>query len=274
METMPYALLDGVRIYYEVTGDGHPVVVLHGHALDHRAWRYQVEAISQTYTVVTFDMRGHGKSEAPATGYLTQHYSRDLYALVRHLGMTKPSIVGHSMGGNIAIDYALTHPDAITTLTVVDSGLDGFERDEAFLAKMKKRREVMRREGIGDKLIGASLRSDAFAGVRHKPELMQLSREMLSGWTGASWKDATVYPHPEKWAMERLQDINVPTLVVVGERDGGRFQRIANLLASKICVVRKATLANVGHMPQLEDPEAFNDTLLDFLGGAIGKALI
>ncbi|MBM4404703.1 MAG: alpha/beta hydrolase [Chloroflexi bacterium] len=271
---MSFAVLDGVRIYYEVAGGGHPVIFLHGQGVDHREWQFQVEAISKTYTVVTYDHRGHGKSAAPETGYTTQHYSKDLYGLIRHLGMTKPSIVGHSMGGNVAMDYALTHPEAITTLTLVDSGLDGFERDEAFIAKAKRRRKIAQREGLGEKFVRASLRSDAFAGLRDKPELMELSRQMLSGWSGASWKDKVVYPHPEKWAKDRLEDLKVPTLVMVGERDGGRFHRVASLMGSKIRVVRTVTLANVGHMPQMEDPEAFNDTLVDFLGGAIGKALI
>ncbi len=271
---MPYALLDGVRIYYEVTGGGHPVIFLHGQSVDRREWQFQVDALSKVYTVVLYDHRGHGNSDAPETGYTVQHYTKDLRALVRELGMTKPSIVGHSMGGNIAMDYALTHPDAITTLTLVNSGLDGFERDEAFVAKMKRRREITRREGLGEKFVRASLRSDAFAGVRDKPEVLELSRQMLTGWSGASWRDTVAYPHPEKWALERLVEVRVPTLVIVGERDKERFQRIADLFASKIRVVRKVKLANVGHMPQMEDPDAFNDTLVDFLGGAIGKALI
>lgn len=272
---MPYADLSDVRLYYEREGQGHTVVFIHGHSLDRRMWNGQVQAVSRSYAVLRYDVRGHGLSSAPATGYSMPHYARELHELLEHLGLRRPSIVGLSMGGNIAIEYALTYPDRLETLTLVDSGLMGFEDTGEFMQEMQKRRELVRREGVGEKFVRASMLSALFDGIRHNPEQRALARAMVSGWSGASWRDTTVYPKPERTQADRVHEIRVPTLVLVGELDGPRFHRIAGMLASRIKVMRKYVVpGGAGHIPPMETPEAFNDILLDFLGGAVNKALV
>ncbi len=270
---MAYADVDAVRLYHEVAGGGHPVVFIHGHSLDCRLWNGQMDRVSRSYTTVRYDLRGHGRSEAPETGYSLAHYARELRGLLDRLGLRRASLVGLSMGGNIAIEYALTYPDLLTTLVLVDTGLVGFEDDGRSATMMAKRRALVRREGVGETIVRASMMSLSRKGVRWDPKTRALVREMVAGWSGASWLDTSAYPRPEHTQAERVHEISVPTLVMVGQRDGRRFHRIAALLASRISVMRKFVLPDAGHLPPLENPEAFNDGLLDFLGGAVGKSL-
>ncbi len=120
---MPKLTLDGATIHYEMAGSGHPIVFVHGHGLDSRMWEGQMAGLSRLYTVVCYDFRGHGTSSAPASGYSRPQLAHELFLLVDALGLTKPSIVGHSRGGTIGLEYALTYPTRISTLTVVASGM-------------------------------------------------------------------------------------------------------------------------------------------------------
>ena len=272
--TMPFATLNGVRIHYEVAGSGHPVVFLHGHCLDSRMWQGQVAAIAGSYTVVTCDLRGHGLSDAPATGYSRAHYVEELYQLVLHLGLTKPSLAGHSMGGGIALEFALSHPERISTLVLVDTGLEGLSYLKNFSEVVSNQKALLRKEGVSQKFLRVALISPLFDGVRSQPEKLALARSMISTWSGASWLDDAAYPTQPRPHIDRLGELRVPTLVAVGERDSESFREIAAVLAEEILVVRKAIVPQAGHLAPLENPEAFNDILLDFLSGAVGKALL
>ena len=101
---MPIADLSGVRLNYKVAGAGHPVVFLHGQGLDGRLWTEQVAQVSRSYTTVCCDFRGHGKSHGSQEGYGLAGHVEDLRGLLAHLGLRRPSFVGHSMGGSVAIE--------------------------------------------------------------------------------------------------------------------------------------------------------------------------
>ena len=271
---MAYAEVEGVRLYYEMVGGGHPVVFVHGHGLDSRMWHGQVDRVARSYTVVCYDLRGHGRSEAPPTGYSLAHYAQELHDLVGHLGLRRVSLVGLSMGGNIAIEYALNHPDSLATVVLVDTGLTGYGDEGQFNALMAKRRALVQREGVGEKFVRATMMSLSLKGVRWEPDTRALVKTMVRGCSGAAWLDTAVYPPLEPTQAERVHQIAAPALVMVGERDGKRFHSIAEVLTRRIAVVRKAVIPGAGHLPPLENAEAFNDVLIDFLGGAVGKALV
>ncbi|MBI3743406.1 MAG: alpha/beta fold hydrolase [Chloroflexi bacterium] len=270
---MPITRVNGVNIYYEVAGSGHGVIFVHAHNVDCRLWDKQVEAVSRSYTMVRYDFRGHGRSEAPPTGYHIPFYAQDLRALIQHLGLRKPSIVGLSMGGNVALEYALTWPNEISTLTMADSGLLGFEETQ-MQETMAKRQALVRDRGIDTTFVRAALMSNGFKGVVRDPANKALIKDMLEKWSGMSYRDKATYPPPETTQAERVKGLNVPLLVMVGEHDTGRFQRIADYLAANVRVVRKVVVPGAYHFAPLETPDVFNDILLDFLGGAVGKALI
>src|SRR3989339_1460207 len=110
-------------LYFQSKGEGVPIIFVHGFSLDSRMWDPQVEIFSKTNQVITYDIRGFGKSPVPVGPY---SHIEDLHNLVNHLKIQKFHLVGLSLGGEIAIDYALTYPDTILSLTLADSSLGGY----------------------------------------------------------------------------------------------------------------------------------------------------
>lgn len=110
-------------LHYQSVGQGTPIVFVHGFSLDSRIWEPQVEVFSKTHQVIIYDMRGFGQSPLP-TGAYSHH--EDLHNLVTHLNLPKFHLVGLSLGGEIAIDYSLTYPDTLLSLTLADSSLGGY----------------------------------------------------------------------------------------------------------------------------------------------------
>ena len=271
---MPCANVNGGTLAYEVSGGGHPVAFLHGHTLDRRLWDPIAAYLSLSYTVICVDLRGHGRSAVPETGYAMADYAADLLGLVDLLGYRRVSLVGHSLGGIIAIELALTHPDRFTTMTLVGTGLGGFQHPEESRAMTERKKSLVRTEGVSEKFVRTAIYGTLYEATPDYAGKQAKLREMISGWSGAQWKDAATYPPPAKPQRDRLSEIKAPTLVAVGEHDRADFHAIANELAKGIAVVRKAIVPEAGHLAPLENPEAFGHILLDFLNGAVGKALV
>ena len=271
---MPYAELEGVRTYYEQAGAGHVVVLVHGGCVDRRTWDYQVEEMARSYTIVRYDLRGHGHSAAPPQGYTIRDFAEDLRRLIQHLGLAKPSIMGHSLGGSVALEYAINYSKDVSTLLLADSGLDGFPYDVPMVEQMAQRRRLLARSGVSPSFVRAVMASPIFDGVRRRPELRALTREMIAAWSGANWRDEGAAIPPAHPQAERIAEVAAPTLVLLGEQDSARAHAIAQRLSEQIRVVRKEIVPEAGHMAPLENPDVFNDIVLDFLGGAVGKALV
>src|SRR5512136_552932 len=121
--TQGRAPVGGGSIFYEVTGKGDAVVLIHGGMLDHRAWKPQVEALARRYRVVTYDVAGHGQSPAPDRPW---RYYEHLRTLLGHLGIEHATLVGHSLGARIAIDLAIAHPEMVDGLVLIGPGMSGF----------------------------------------------------------------------------------------------------------------------------------------------------
>ena len=122
-----FAEINGGKIYYEVAGSGHPLVLIHGGQMDRRMWDEQFDLFSKSYRVIRYDVRGFGKSPASTNVYADEE---DLAALLKYLHVDKAYVVGLSLGGRIAIDFALTHPDMTDGIVPVAPGLSGFHFSE------------------------------------------------------------------------------------------------------------------------------------------------
>src|SRR5205085_12090769 len=118
-----FADVNHTRLYFEVAGNGPALVLIHGSMVDTRMWDNQFEVFAQHYRVVRYDVRGFGKSALPTE---TFSHADDLKALLDFLGIAQAHILGLSMGGGIAINFALTYPEMTRTLIVVDSTLAGY----------------------------------------------------------------------------------------------------------------------------------------------------
>jgi len=272
---MPIAHLNGIDINYEVHGSGTPLVLTHGYSASIDMWREQVAPFSAKYKLVTYDSRGHGKTTAPtdmeAYG-LAREYVSDKLALMDHLGVAKAYVGGLSMGGMIAQEFALQHPDRVKALLLFDTGpgMGAMAQDAERIAQFTKMREMMqalaRTKGMSAIIDGMRNSPMAFrppggtsaipdAARTHIENMKQMS---VDGYLGGS-------KAMQDWAgsLDRLHEITAPTLVLVGEQD--HLLAASRAIHSKIANSRFVLLRNSGHGTNIWRPDAFAEEALDFL---------
>lgn len=256
---MPFIETNDLRLYYEESGIGTPLVFLHGFSLDHRMWRQQVDHFSTTYRVFTFDSRGHGNSDAPVTGYSKDDRMRDLQALITTLGLGKIHLIGLSMGGATSLGYAIDNQEHLLSLTLVDTGAGGYKSPREFL----RARDVVKTLGPEE-----ALRRWAESVLQYyRPDQIELRKslgEMMSGQSLKVWLDPQRGKYPVRDDVELAASIKIPTMIFVGEKDRF-FVPLARKLHASIQNSEMDIAPGVGHMFNLEAPERFNRRLQQFL---------
>jgi len=242
--------VNGTHLYYQTMGRGRPVVLVHGGLVDSRQWDDQMGPLARQFRAVRYDLRGYGRSAAP-TGPFSP--IEDLRALVDFLKIERATIVGLSLGGMAAADFALEYPDRTDRLVLVGTGLRGDTQppDEKSLNAYR----VGGREGA-DRYFDAFLQADLLAGVRNRPAARERMRLMMTD----NFK-ALAYLAPGTL----LSDIRAPTLVMIGSLDSPILWHIADTIASKVPGARKVTIEGASHHPPVETPQEFNRALLKFL---------
>ncbi len=265
---MPHLSTNDIATFYEDTGRGPPVVLIHGHSLDLRMWEAQVPPlVDGGYRVIRYDVRGHGRSEAPASGYTWQNYSLDLRDLLDRLDIDAPvHLVGLSMGGGIALQFAVDHPQRVASLVLVDSTVPGFTYSPEYSQAVEALVQTTRSEGPRAALERVWLPHPLFDGIRRFPDRFEFVKSIVLAYPAADYLDETEYPQPQWQVIDRLSEIRAPTLVLVGEKDLPDFRLIAEILAANISTARQDVIPDAGHIPNLEQPQAFNRALLGFLG--------
>jgi 3-oxoadipate enol-lactonase len=270
---MPTAETNAIMTFYEDTGDGPVVVLVHGHSLDLRMWKYQVgPLVDLGYRVVRYDVRGHGRSMVPPSGYTWDNYALDLAELLDALGIESGHVVGLSMGGGVALKFALEYPERVLSLALVDSTLPGFTYSPEFSSSIEEFRDAVRAEGAPSAIERLWLEHPMLDGLRKHPERFAEAAEMATGFQAAEYLEEAAEPgFVQSDLASRLGEVQAPALVVVGEEDLPDFQLIAALLAENIPGARKVELHGLGHVPPMEDPVAFNSILLEFLASFARK---
>ena len=257
------AEVNHTRLYYEVRGSGHPLILIHGFSLDHRMWDDQFQALSHHYRVIRYDARGFGMSDVPSgRRYLAVD---DLQALMDYLGLPSAYLAGLSMGGGISIDMALTYPERVDALVLAASGLGGFEFSQEEVADMASVFAAAREHGI-PAAKELWLENSLFAPAMEHPEAAAKLRRMIDGYSAWHFVNDDPAGMPDPPPVQRLGKVQAPALVLVGDRDTRSSLAIAGLLASDIPGARKVVLQGLGHMSNMEAPELFNETVLNFLG--------
>ncbi len=256
--------VNGTRLYYELAGSGTPVVFIHGFSLDTRMWDDQFETFARQFQVLRYDLRGFGKSALPA-GQSYRHEA-DLKALLTHLGVGQVHIVGLSMGGAVAVDFALAYPELVQSLILVDAGFRGFRFSQEWDTRFALIRETATQSGIP--LAKQSWLDHAlFAPIREQSEASDRLEKIVSDYSGWHFINNDTAVSPEPLAAQRLNHIRAPTLIIIGERDLPDFHQMADEMQQHIAGARKVILPRIGHMANMEDPVAFNDAVLAFLVG-------
>jgi pimeloyl-ACP methyl ester carboxylesterase len=256
--------VNGARLYFEVAGEGPAIVLLHAGIADSRMWDAQVGAFAEAFRVLRYDTRGYGRSNFPP-GPFARH--EDLHGLLRHFGIERAALVGCSMGGATAIDFALQHPEMVTALVPVASGLGGYQWSDVVSAYDEEEEAALERGDI-DAVIELNLRFWV-DGPRRTPEQVSPAvREAARAMLRDSSTSTEGQPQPlEPPAITRVAEIDTPTLVVVGDEDVADIGVIADLLVTGIRGARKAVITGAAHLPNMERPAEFNRSVLDFLRG-------
>ena len=259
-----FATVNGATLYYEAAGTGRSLVLLHGGLVDCRMWDDQFSEFAEHYRVVRYDMRGHGKSDFPDAPY---SFSEDLYGLLQFLGIEKTALMGLSHGGRVAIDFTLQHPEMVDALIPVSAGLSGFQfADNPALAEAMAALEA----GDHDKAAEAFTRTWVDGPNRQPDQVNSRVRErvkamVLDGLAHAQPETAPQVRELTPPAIARLKEIQVPTLIIVGDQDVLDILVIVDLLQKHIPHAETLLLQRPAHMVPMEQPERVNQAVLDFL---------
>ncbi len=266
-----FAEVNGTMLYYEVAGEGHPLVLNHGGLVDNHLWDSQFEEFAQHFKVIRYDIRGFGDSGTLKSGMESYSMDQDLYSLLQFLGIEKTYILGLSMGGTLTIDFTIQHPEMVDALITVGSGLSGFELgepDEELKGKFAAMEEAFKSHDIAHAVeISLQLWTD---GPHRTPEQVDPQvRERVRVMTTHNFErddDEDVQPQQmTPPAAGRLSEIHVPTLIIVGGQDMEKILTIADTLEKGIAGAKKVVIPAAAHHPNLEKPEEFTRTVINFL---------
>jgi pimeloyl-ACP methyl ester carboxylesterase len=261
-----FAEVEAGKLYYEVAGEGHPLVLLHSGGMDRRMWDEQFKVFSKDYRVIRYDIRPLGRSDKPA-GKWSQ--VKDLYELLRLLKIEKSHLVGLSLGGAIAIDFALEHPEMVTGMVVASSGPNGFTPSKEFQESFAEIAATAEQKGMGP-AVELYLRHPIMVPAAEKQAVQEKIRRMMMDNADAFLNWGTYAGLAEQLrppALERLREIRVPTLVLVGERDVEDILALADIMEKGMASVEKVIIPGAGHLINMEKPEEFNREVLEFLCG-------
>jgi len=255
--------INGARIHYEREGEGLPVVFLHAGIADQRMWDPQAAIFAKQFDVIRPDQRGFGESELPPKPWSPV---ADLLSLMGQLSLDSSHLVGCSMGGALAIDFALAHPERVDKMVLVGSAIGGFAfRPEH--AHLFAEAATARQAGDLEALNQAMLFLFLDGPERPRGYVAQPLRKLFLDMNGRALRSDFEKAPPEQdaLAVRKLHEISAPTLVVVGDKDVPTVLEAADLLMNSIPDVRKAVIHDAAHLPNLEHPDEFNRVVLDFL---------
>jgi pimeloyl-ACP methyl ester carboxylesterase len=253
-------------LYYEASGSGPAVVLLHSGNFDSRTWDPQFLALASGHRVIRYDARGLGRSSPANVPYAAHD---DLEAILDTLHIESASLVGLSGGARIAIDFALAHPSRVDRLVLASPGLSGWRfrqvGDTSWAAAWRS--AAARSDSIG--MAESWLASDWLKPAMEHPELRARLRDWISAGAG-NWIGLVRHGDLERVAdppaLGRTRLIRVPALVIVGSRDLPEIQHIVDTLTATLPNVRRVTFVGAGHMVNLEQPDRFTELVMNFLG--------
>lgn len=258
--------VEGGTLAWESAGEGEDVVLLHPGLWDSRVWDDQFGVFSRTHHVVRYDLRGYGRSSRPDPGRPYSHVA-DLASVMDATGVEHAALVGNSLGGRIAIDFALTHPERITALVLAATNVGGFEEteDEAReYAELEREIEQAVEAGDAERAMELELSVWATALGTDDPAGARIRRIAFENLHVITMDESGEIRLGD--AFGRLREIDVPTLVLPADRDPPVVRRLSGEVAGRIPNARLVEIPDTDHVIPLRRPEAFNDVVLGFLG--------
>lgn len=252
---MPSLSRDGVHLHYETYGEGPAILLSHGYSATSEMWRGQIEALSRRHQLIVWDMRGHGRSDYPqeVSAYSEEATVADMAALLDAVGADRAIVGGLSLGGYMSLAFHRVHPDRVHALLIIDTG-PGFKNDEARKRWNQRALDYASRFG-----------AEGLAYLRTlSPEMAMSTHRSADGLVRAAHGMLT---QRNDRVIQSLPDIRVPSLIIVGANDTA-FLAAADYMAAKIPLAAKVVIPNAGHSANIDQPELFNQAVLQFLDTA------
>jgi pimeloyl-ACP methyl ester carboxylesterase len=255
------------KLYFETAGKGAPLVFIHAGVADSRQWNNEFEYFSQDYHVLRYDLRGYGKS-IPVEGDFS--HLGDLLALLNSQSISLPmTLIGCSLGGTLAMDFALEYPEKVKRLVMVGSGPSGLRLDVPDHPKAAEAENAYE-DGDLDRL--AELEAEIwFDGMGRTSEqvdqrmralALEMNRLALSH---EALKLGERQSDSKQPAVERLAEIHIPVLIIVGENDIPYLHSAADYTEGHLSSCQKIVLENAAHLPNMDQPDAFRVAVRSFL---------
>lgn len=261
---------DGLALAVEAHGEGPPVLFSCGYATTRENFRPQVAPlVTAGFRVLLWDYRGHGESDAPddPAAYSMVKVLDDIADVLAHFEAEPAVLAGFSFGGLASLHFALRHPARVRALALLDTG-PGFKNPEAqerWLAQTEKTARILHEKGFDGFL--ASRGADTAVGRRRELPAAQVAAAAIARQSvaGVAWFGRRI-SGLAPGCIDELPSIQAPTLVLVGEEDEA-FRRAAEVMAARLPKATQVVVPGAGHVVTIEEPEAVNRALIEFLRG-------
>ena len=252
----------GGNLHYRREGHGEPVVLVHGFGLDLRVWAPQWPALAGSFDVISYDLRGFGRSSLPGEAPYAHH--QDLLALLDALNVDRAHLIGHSLGGGIAASFAVAYPQRTACVVLSAPLLRGYTQLGELMALLKSVWQIAARDGL-DAARAAWLNASLFAPTLQTPAGRALLTQIMADYSGWHWQHRDPETGLEPPLAQRLHELLAPTLDLVGTRDLPDFIHMGETLADSAPHASLELLPGLGHGPSVEDADLFNARVLKAL---------
>ena len=256
------AQINGINLAFSDEGQGQPIVFLHAFPLNRSMWEPQVKGLKSQFRIITVDLRGHGKSEAPMWRYSLDQFAEDTKNLLDHLGIAKAVFVGLSMGGYILFSLYRKYPSLFDALVLADTRATA-DTPEAKSTRFSMAQIAYKRGSstIADLMLPKLLGQTSLS---HRQDLVKQLRHMITAnqISGIVGDLMAMEERPDSTPL--LRSLKIPTLVIVGEEDLASPPEEVQGMAEHIPGAKFIIIPEAGHVSNLEQPELFNQTVYKF----------
>ena len=260
-----FAEINGTRIFYEIAGEGKPVVLIHGWSFDSRCWKDLIPVIKNNFKVISYDLRGFGKSSLPQPG---QYYSHtdDLLKLLDLLQIKKAVFLGHSFGGRIALDIALRYPQRVEKLILPEAAMDAtdLKYSEEITNWISETWLTGRTKGIIEAKKIWINSPPLLPAIKNK-HAAPIVKKMVADYSGWHWINNDPVIRPQSYHIEELAKIKVPVLILYGAESPDDYFKVAEIQHNFIKGSKLVKIDSAGHALNIENPEQFNYEIQKFL---------
>jgi pimeloyl-ACP methyl ester carboxylesterase len=258
-----------LNVNYEVRGEGHPLVLLHGGGSRSQTFEEMVPLLSKAYRVFTYDMRGFGDTKrAPEPKLSHELWRQDLLQFLDAFGLKKVALGGWSLGAGVALDFAVHHPDRVTHLTIIGAMSPRLERSDR--SGFQRRRELIERGATAEEIVAETFEftKKAFSphSLEHNPKAVDALRQEHLRNNPRSYLEMLDANERRPDIGGRLGEIRCPAIIIVGEHDGRTPLPMAEDLNKAIPNSYLKIIPNCGHFYSYEQPEVVSNAIVAFLG--------